>query len=180
MKSDFSTVILIPWCKKLMIWRSGMKFLKAKGVREASTSRVTLVESLICLKFPVFKNLKNKNQNHLENVLYPLAWSHESICAAWQQRGSGGGNGKNWKHENAKAQSLCAGWKQSGRRRQCRIFFCYGKWLMPPPQEFCSGKGAWLSSRQTSAKMSGGLNKVGYEKLIHLVLQTESSMTQPI
>ena len=50
-----------------------MKFLKAKGVREASTSRVTLVESLICLKFPVFKNLKNKNQNHLENVLYPLA-----------------------------------------------------------------------------------------------------------
>ena len=34
---------------------------------------------------------------------------------------------------------------------------------MPPPRDFRSGKGAWLGSRQNSAKISEGLNKPGYE-----------------
>ena len=36
-----------------------------------------------------------------------------------------------------------------------------------------SGKGAWLGSRQNLAKMSGGLDKTDYERLIHLVSQND-------
>ena len=40
---------------------------------------------------------------------------------------------------------------------------------MPPRRDFRSGKRAWLDSRQNQAKMSGGLDKTNYERLIHLV-----------
>ena len=42
---------------------------------------------------------------------------------------------------------------------------------MPPPWDFHGGKGARLISRQISAKMSGGLDKVDCKRLIDLVLQ---------
>ena len=44
---------------------------------------------------------------------------------------------------------------------------------MPPPRDFRCGKGAWLGSRQNLAKMSGGLNKTDYERLIYLVSQSD-------
>ena len=56
----------------------------------------------------------------------------------------------------------------------------FTRFMPPPPRDFRGRKGAWLSSRQNSAKRSGGPNKAGYEKFIHLVSPTESSMMQPI
>ena len=59
-----------------------------------------------------------------------------------------------------------------------RIFFFFfsrsGEQFMPPPRDFRSGKGAWLSSRKNQAKMPGDLNKTDYERLVHLVLQIYS------
>ena len=51
---------------------------------------------------------------------------------------------------------------------------------MPQQRDFRGRKGALLSSHQNSDEMSGGLSKAGFEKLIHLVLQTESSVMRPI
>ena len=42
---------------------------------------------------------------------------------------------------------------------------------MPLPRDFRGGKGAWLNSCQNLAKMSGGLSKAQYERLIHLASQ---------
>ena len=42
---------------------------------------------------------------------------------------------------------------------------------MPRPRDFRGGKGAWLSSRQNPAEMSGGLSKAKYERLNYLVSQ---------
>ena len=38
---------------------------------------------------------------------------------------------------------------------------------------FAAERGAWLGSRQNLAKMSGGLDKTDYERLIHLVSQND-------
>ena len=50
-----------------------------------------------------------------------------------------------------------------------RFFFPLGGVM--PPWDIHGGKGARLISRQISAKMSGGLDKVDCKRLIDLVLQ---------
>ena len=42
---------------------------------------------------------------------------------------------------------------------------------MPPPWDFRSRERVRLGPRQNQAKMSAGLDKTDYERLIHLVLQ---------
>ena len=61
-----------------------------------------------------------------------------------------------------------------------RIFFLLGGTIHAAAAELSQQNGAWLSSRQNPAEMSAGLNNAGYEELIYLVSQTESSMVQPI
>ena len=46
---------------------------------------------------------------------------------------------------------------------------------MPPPWDFRSRKGLWIGSCQSPAKMSGGLNKIDYSRIIDLVSQNSPS-----
>ena len=72
--------------------------------------------------------------------------------------------------------SISAGQRRSsGQKRRKKNVHSMQR-FMQPLLDFAGGKGASLSYCQNSAKMSGGCNKAGYEKLIHLVPQTESSI----
>ena len=54
------------------------------------------------------------------------------------------------------------------------FFFPLGGTIQAAAADLHSGKGAWLGSRQNLAKMSGGLDKTDYERLIRLVSQNNS------
>ena len=51
---------------------------------------------------------------------------------------------------------------------------------MPRPRDFRGRKGAWLSPRQNSGNMSGGLSKAKYERLSHPVSQNTILYMEPV